>query len=389
MRAFLTALLMLAALAPVAQARTDRLDRAFAGGKGFKTFLVGGRDSAAQSVLRTRHGKLLVGGYSGGGLGFARLHPSGRFDERFGRGGRAVVHKPEELVGVAGMAEVRNGRVLVGVRMNNHAEDVGAVGVLRLRPGGRPDRSYGANGLARVAVPGPNPLAVSLVAMLRLPGDEALLVGNTTDTLDERVFVAKLGRRGRLLAGPTIVDLAGHAVSSAARLPTGEIAVGATDYDAPRHSLIAVLREDGTVVRQVDAPGVSVGDVRRDGDEIVALVHRNFRWGVRRYTAELAVQPHPGELFHGAAGSLAVGRRHRAWVSLVDGRVARVRRDGTLDKRFGKGGRSTPITRDWIVDTTDLITHPRGGAVTVGRASQDFDVREDYGPARMFVARYF
>ena len=389
----LASLVALLALAPAAEGKV-RLDYSFAYGDGWRVVGFGGHDSGAQEVLRTRNGKLLIGGYSGAGLGFARLHPSGRLDRRFHHDGRATVRKPVGDSGLSGMAEDSRGRILAAVFYANYFKPAGEVAILRLRPGGRLDTGYGTGGVTRIAIPGV-PESVATAGMAALPGGAALLVAQTRiPDGGLRMAVVHVDSSG--VAGePVLHELDDHHVVGVVRLPDGSFVVAANRYDEPSpRALLIGMAADGTLQpdRRVAVPGATVDDLVRDGNGVAALLTtRDRRWGVRRYTSALVPRRAPAKLPSGGApNALAMDRRHRAWVAFDGGRVARVRPDGRPDRRFAPPrGKTTPFTDGYILSGDDIITHPRGGAVAVGRAHQDFDIREDYGPSRMWIARFF
>lgn len=161
---------------------------------------------------------------------------------------------------------------------------------------------------------------------------------------------------------------------------------GLVAYSVPYHDRWVVVRllADERIDRGYGTDGVA-RDPR--GGIAGTLVARD-RWGVRRYTAALTPRTAPGTLpSSGSPYGLAIDARGRAWVGFDGGRVARVRRDGNPDLRWGPRGRSRPIaTRDTLI--TSAVADLGGGRVGLaGLVYRDHDIREAYGLAKMWVAR--
>jgi uncharacterized delta-60 repeat protein len=106
------------------------------------------RGGGAAALARGRRGRLILAGTARGAGGrddatVVRLNDAGRPDPGFARGGVARLSDPHgRSLRIAAMRRDRRGRLVLGGR----SPSLGAV-VLRLRSGGRRDRSFGAGGL--------------------------------------------------------------------------------------------------------------------------------------------------------------------------------------------------------------------------------------------------
>lgn len=170
-----------------------RTDRYFRGLKG---------EAQAQAVAVQRDRKILIAGHRGSIRAnasiapvLARLRPNGRPDRSFGSGG-LVAPRPREKDGVAlyGVTVQRNGRIVAVGARNERSGGRPAGLAIAYRPDGRIDRRFGRNG--RVAFPhrrvGDGYTALRDIAVLR--GGKMLVVGFR----GERLFVARLRPNGAL-----------------------------------------------------------------------------------------------------------------------------------------------------------------------------------------------
>ncbi len=122
-----------------------RVDRSF--GKGGFAF----SRLDLTSVIALPNGAALVAGTDGGAATVVRLGAGGRIDRSFGTGGKASLSfGPREACTVRDLAVQANGRILLAGECGG-GEGWEAMVVGRLRPNGRPDRSFAKHGrLARL-----------------------------------------------------------------------------------------------------------------------------------------------------------------------------------------------------------------------------------------------
>ena len=131
-----------------------RLDPTF-DGDGISRVDVAAGAERARAIAAGRDGSfVLAGGVSvgGGEWGLIRLGPRGHLDPRFAERGRLITDFGPGFDEAYGVAVQANGRLLVAgrIRERNHDD----IGVLRLKPKGGHDRTFGAGGRALTDVAG-------------------------------------------------------------------------------------------------------------------------------------------------------------------------------------------------------------------------------------------
>ena len=149
------------------------------------------RGGGAAALALDRRGRLLLAGTARGGgsrddATVVRLTPTGLPDPRFGRAGVARVSDPHgRSLRIVAMRRDARGRLVLG----GSAAGLGAA-VLRLRGGGRRDRSFGAGGLSAGRLPR------TRIAALALRGDGGVVfTGSARIGGRDHLAVARL--RGR------------------------------------------------------------------------------------------------------------------------------------------------------------------------------------------------
>jgi len=121
------------------------------------------RGGGAAALALDRRGRLILAGTARGAGGrddatVVRLTPAGLPDARFGRGGVARLSDPRgRSLRIVAMRRDARGRLVLG----GNARELGAA-VLRLRGGGRRDRSFGAGGLSAGRLPRTSIAALAL-----------------------------------------------------------------------------------------------------------------------------------------------------------------------------------------------------------------------------------
>ena len=423
MRVFLTAALLALVAAPAADARTDRLDRSFGGGRGSIRVFVGGGSSQAFHAVRTRTGKLLLAGsgWSGGagryGVAMARLHPSGRVDRSFARRGRTIFGSGR-LDDPRAIAQLPDGRVQLLVTRPSSDFGVTRLGVVRVSAKGRWDRSFGVGGVAGIEFPraiGDDGRFASMTVSHGRP----VIAATTVVGDDERVLMARFTREGHLdpafgsggIAMPD-VGFDPAAARRLARLPGGRVLLSARRGASPGASfarspatVLVRIAEDGTVEPgwRVEAQRVEPFDLAVEpGGGIAALVYRrsfknHSRWGVLRWRADGSLRDgferwrrrppfSTGDVFPSAG--FARDRRGRFYVPGDLGAMARVRRDGSRDRRWATGGVTRQFRTRLELAARDVVVMSRRRVVTVGYGADEGDSREDFGRSGMWVAAF-
>ena len=420
MRSFLLSIALLAAVAPVAGARTDRLDRSFGDGRGWFRLYVGEGDSQTDRAIRTRNGKLLLlgSGYvrsaGGYGLAMARLHPSGRLDRGFGRHGRAVLG---DVPGqVRDVTERPDGSLLIALARPPSDWGLMRMAVVRVTPAGRLDRSFGVDGAAEIELPADLDEAGPVLPMVVSRGRPVLAATTTVDGR-ERVVLVRFTREGRLdpsfgEGGIAMPDMGVAPVAAAqlGRLPDGRLVLSAgpgTDtthgYPERQATIVVRLAEDGTAEPgwRVVARNVAPYDMLVEpGGGIAALVYRSSRsgsrWGVLRWHPDGRLRkgferhrrqpPFTTRRSFPTVG-FARDREGRFYVPVEWGAMARVRRDGGRDSRWAPVGVTRQLRTDLEVWARDVVVLGRGRVVSVGYAHRELS-REDYGRSSMWVAAF-
>ena len=420
---FLSIALVLAAVAPAAEARTDRLDRSFGDGRGSIRIFVGGGSSQAMHAVRTREGKLLLAGsaWSGEagryGVAMARLHPSGRLDRSFGRRGR-VIFGGGRLYSPRAMTQLPDGRVLLLVGRYSPGYEALRLAVVRVSADGRWDRSYGTGGVAEIEVGRARGDDGRRLGMTVSRG-RAVLALTTRVGENERVLLARFTPEGQLDprfgdGGISMPDVGADpaAAGQLARLPGGRLLLSAKRGASPGRTfakdpatILVRIAEDGTVEPgwRVQASRVEPYDLAVEpGGGVAALVYRNSfkkhsRWGVLRWHADgrlrAGFERHRrrppfsvGEIF--PSGGFARDRRGRFYVSGDYGAMARVRRDGRRDGSWARRGVTRQFKARLDLAARDVVLLSRGRVVTVGYGADEGDSREDFGRSGMWIAAF-
>lgn len=281
------------------------LDETF-GERGFVR--VGERRGFGEAVTHDAQGRILVAGHVSAKQGetdalIGRLDDRGRLDPTFGAGG-IVVHDGWKGDQPKGLFVRPDGRILVVGRLSR-SDDA----VLRLLPNGAPDPEFGTNGLVTI---GHDEHAYATRGSLAPDG--AIILGGYMPR-EKRGFVARVEPVGRVdpafgkagvvyVEDPPMSSAWGVAADRKGRI----LLAGSTKSGAA----IVRLSLDGTVDRTFGENGVAWSDRSAD-DQFYAL------------------------LFDTADNIVGVGFRGLADKSVP--LVVRFRSNGTLDAKFGKGGR--------------------------------------------------
>jgi uncharacterized delta-60 repeat protein len=409
MRTTLSALLAIAlvgALATPAHAAPGDLDTFF-GGDGVVTVFPNG--SIATAVAIDHHDRILVAGYTirdDPDLALARFTPAGRLDPSFDGDGKLVL----DLGGsdYAFDVAIADGGGIVVVGERSAAED--RVAVVRLRPNGRLDPTFGGDGVVLTSF-GRRFQSANGVALMA--DGRIVIAGSISNGSTGRSALARYRTDGRLDRafgddGRVTLDLSpsGERFDDLAVLPGGAIvAAGSAEHGLiPRFS-VAKVRADGTLddgfgrtgvgYRLVDVgfgPDVAHAlTIQPDGGiVVVGSVAGDPRggWAIARLRAAGRLDPAfsgDGRLVTGTAtgagtafavlaqanGKLLVaGRVHRR-ATQDDLAVVRLKPGGGRDLTFGVRGIATVDVAGRSDAARDAILQPNGKLVLVGDAVQD------------------
>lgn len=135
--------------------KDGRLDPTFDGDGIARVDVEPGADRARAMALQDDGKLVLAGGVSASGRdewGLIRLGPRGHLDPTFGTHGRLVTDFGPGFDEAYAVAVQANGRLLVAGRIRETSKD--DIGVLRLKPGGGHDRTFGAGGRVLTDVAG-------------------------------------------------------------------------------------------------------------------------------------------------------------------------------------------------------------------------------------------
>lgn len=329
--------------------------------------LVSHSDPQAQGVAVQADGRIVVVGYRTGVASDAlapvvmRLRPNGSADPSFGKGGLVAPHPDGRRADVLHAVAVQPGGRVIAVGARNE-RDRKAIQVRR--PTGLVV-AYRADGRVdrsfgdggRVFFPGRR----ARYAYTGLLDVSALPSGKilVVGYRSDRLFVARLTINGRLDRGFGDGD--------------GTVSVGLDrgNLCCPETASLFALRDGGSVVLTDGASSVLMVRLRPDG----GLDHRFGRDGIVRQTSERASSEMHGVAVQSDGRIVAVG------VDVKRGRlvfaIRRFRRDGRPDRRFGKRGIATlPVGRSSF--GTSAVTLPNGRVVVGGGAQYRRGDRLEY-----------
>lgn len=367
-RSTLVAILLLVTMLAPVHADSGDLDRSFAGdGKVTVDF---GQDHRNWSdfgftALRPPDGRLLLYGYTGpegrpDGLAMARLRPNGRLDATFGVDGRAASDPTACHDEAVDAALAPDGGVVLLARMSGGPCEEQRYLLVRHRPDGSRDRSFGTDGL-RTGVFGPGRLQHP-AALVVQAGGRIIVAGRDSDDQYGGVLIAytKNGRRDVTFgdAGRRMCDCHIGAMDLAS---DGRIVVAGLAESASGAPKLVVLR-----FRASGRPDPSFGE----GGRIVVDVSQEIE---------------PTSVLVTPSGAVVVAGTR--WGSGgADFAIVRVRPEGRLTDRFGRGG--VRFTDFEEIDLASAVARlPDGRLVVVGTArcgifcAEDPDAFQDFALA--------
>jgi uncharacterized delta-60 repeat protein len=305
--------------------RDGSLDASF--GSGGKVLTSVGSDSGARGVAIRPDGKLVVAGWSGHigtRLALARYTRAGRLDPSFGRGGKLLT-SCEFYSGAVAIQP--DGKIVVACEQRSYQ------GIARYHTDGTLDQTFGRGGWVSVWVRTfPNALAIQVDGRIVVVGGK----GGFGDTGDSEEFaVARYMANGNLdegfgSNGSVLTDFVREsnktAIPAAVAMQTdGKLmAVGgigiwyqgrSRSFSINNRFALARFTPDGNLDTSFGGGGKVVTGFGSDSS-----------------ASDVAIQP-DGRIV--AAGSTTLSAKRR------DFAIARYRKNGSLDARFGRGGKVT------------------------------------------------
>jgi uncharacterized delta-60 repeat protein len=312
------------------------LDTSFSG-DGKRVIGFGGND-AAWAVVVASQSRILVAGVGGPTPSFciARLRSDGALDTTFGSTGKVRINfGGDTFQGVRGIALQTDGKIVVAGQSNSR------VAVARLRPNGKLDKTFSADGKLTFNWGAGFLVAVGVASVIVLP-DGKLLVGGFSGPETGNMQAARLNANGSLdtsfgTGGIATVGFGGDEfVDAMARQANGRILLAGRSTAAG--AVVARLRANGALDPDFGGDGrVAVGA----GGLVAVLVQEDRK-------------------------ILVAGR------PVFDGsnRVTRLNTNGSIDTGFGSAGTATID----IGLTLDAALQADGRIVVVGSTSGGFGI---------------
>jgi uncharacterized delta-60 repeat protein len=354
--AFALALLAALLAPPVAHAKPGDLDRSFGDGGRVKTdFCAHARQFA---VAIDSRGRIVAAGTDNHEDNFCliRYKPDGRLDRSFGEGGMVVTDFGDSNDGADAVAIDSRGRMVAAGRIKRQGYKR-AFALARYKPDGSLDSSFGSGG--EVTTPFASRAFASSVAVDR--HGRIVAVGASGADLALARYHSDGSLDPAFGSGGTVTAAFEHTyvyASAGAIDRHGRIVVAVNGFNGLRPEAFALARyhSDGSL-------DPSFGD----GGEVTT------KFGGHAYA--VATAPH-GRIV--AAGYSSTRRRHPLEFAL-----ARYMPDGSLDRRFsGDGKVRTPIGKHAVADSVALDSRRR--IVAVGSSWKD----DSGDTVRFALARY-
>jgi hypothetical protein len=350
------------ALALAAAIAAAPLDPGFADGRPRVLGFPG--DAGADAVAVDHRRRIVVAGHGTGPAGFGslvtRLLPSGKLDRSFGQAGRMVMRDP--YVGEF-VATDSNGAVqIVGPALGRTFSYDLDFTATRFRSDGFVDESYGSGGMATMQLPDIRS-GIERDRYLRLRDGGVLMAANAASAGDDYLVLAKLDGAGRPDAtfganGVRRIELPQDAYGAvgAGELADGRLIVAASRWHSnsdraleSARTVVLRLARDGTAepgAQPLVLPRVSLVDAefgpRGEGHLLIfRWADAGSRWGVLRTTPAGRLRPgfsarrrRPVADTRHFPRRIAKDGRGGATVLATDQTLTRVRADGTIRSVF-------------------------------------------------------
>ncbi len=353
-----------------AAAAPGDLDPSFSGNGWLRTYELRGesapyRPQGAEDVEIQPDGKIvavgdMMGGDSYSAFGVFRYTPGGELDSSFGRGGWTAT-EVGTFEHAHALALQRDGKIVLAGEADCF---FGCFGLVRYKPNGALDPSFGEGGVVRTAFPrlcGCHYMAVEVQ-----PDGRIVAAGRVYNRFGQVFAVARYlpdGRLDRTFSGDGFVSISfGNSyegVEALALQPDGKILVaggGGRDYDFA----LARFRANGTLDRTFSRNG------------LVTVSFGRGRWDAAH---ALALQ-RDGRIV--AAGGSSAGQIGPSRIALL-----RLTRKGALDRSFGAGGRRLTKPVPFGGYAKAVLVLPDGRILVAGLAFEARDgISSDWALAR-------
>jgi uncharacterized delta-60 repeat protein len=294
----------------------------------------GGRDDHARSVWVDADGKIVVTGSSQQSYGvnptyaIARYNPDGSYDTSFGGGG-TVLGAENAFLGAG--APAPGGKLIVFGSRSDNQSPYGTPTVVRLKPDGSPDPTFGTGGLATYVAPGTTDDWLSDVAVQ--PDGKVVLAGYVQPySPNVGPLFARLNENGT--PDSSFDSNGGFKLGYALALqPDGKIVVGGRGASGPG-------------LWRIGPNGGLDPTFGQSGERDLPFV---------QFATPSAVRLQPD-------GKIVV--------QVVPGGVARVNPDGSMDDTFGGGDGAAALPDDASFRlAVDTVVTPSGRIVALGTGS--------------------
>ena len=405
--ALATLLCAVVAIAPSANARVGpgSLDAGF-GRDGVSTVDLPGKDMAWRSAIQ-RDGKVVLAGVSGGHLAVVRLLQGGGVDHGFAQDGVRIV-RLGATAGPTGVGIASDGSIVVGAYVESprtytgdrSADGVAQVAVdglrvalVKLRPDGRFDQSFGQRGIVRTQTDAVYPADDVPIDVAVLPDGRVVVLTITGASFGYFGYPSAIALMGFTARGErdTSFGVGGVAPASyAGALP------GAAELAVQRDGKLVVVANEHEVSFATFFPVFFIGQFAPWAAERYALpgdiaVFRYLSNGVPDPTfgvagvasvdlspgtdnvQGVALQPDGNILVHGQ------GLAESGFVSVM----ARLTSTGALDPTFGNGGRAVYRVREYS-SMRDVVVQ-RDGRIVAAMVAYSRRTRHNSGD---LIARF-
>jgi uncharacterized delta-60 repeat protein len=327
-------------------------------------------EGVASSLALSPEGKIAQLGSSRGGidnraLQLVRYRPKGSLDRSFGDAGVVRDEYPTGDTPDRALALAPGGALLVAGTVGSDEEPGAFPAIARYDRRGARDTAWGDGGVLRVGIP-----RGELRAIVRQPDGSVVVAGRSGTGDRARIALARVLATGMLdesfgVGGVVLVDAAparGVIATALALQPDGKLLVAGGTGRASRFTLVRLM-PDGTLDPAFGRGGVVIDDIVGSASERPAAV---------------LVQPDRSIVVAGTAFATTTGGEGR--FALV-----RYRAEGARDSAFGRGGLVTtdvPASRTGRLDA--LVRLPSGALVAGGYArvrERGFGLGVGYRPA--------
>lgn len=319
----------------------------------------------AAAVAVQRDGRIVVAGDAdpdlegGRDYALARYRRDGSLDPTFGDGGRVVAHS-DVLPSVSDLVIQPDGRIVLGgsaQRVPGSADWDFAL--VRLRPNGVPDTSFGDGGRALTPVTAGN-ASDSVEALALQPDGRVVAVGSSASKFALARYLCDGTLDGTFGTGGTVVSAA--------------TAAGASGV-----AFAVALQSDGRIVVAGSGGGFAVHRYRSDGTLDPAFGAGGKAGTPNQGRAEaVALQPDGGIVVGGMA--TAPGKPPFGWDT--DFTLVRYRQDGTADTSFGSDGSVwTDFAGDGGRDEINAMAVQPGGRIVAAGETGSAGGDADFGLA--------